>query len=290
VTKKGFALTIAVLTGIPAVLSPPALAAPPAGLCTHADPARPTISQLPWAQQTLDPATVWPYSTGSGVLVAVIDSGVDVDHPQLRARGKVRPGEDFFQVGKLRATFDCDSHGTAVASMIAAAPQPGMGFRGFAPGATILPVRVSERASTDGAANEIDPLVLAQGIRYAADQRAKVINLSMAGHRDDKVVRQAIAYAQSRDALVVAAVGNSQEGDDRSLPRRRRPGHRRQPRLGIAGRFLCRPDGTGRFRGRRRSAGWPQLLQRHELRRSFRGRDGRTRPRGLAAVERLAGG
>ena len=194
----------------------PAQAAPPAGLCQNADPARPGVPQLPWAQQALDPARVWPYSTGSGVLVAVIDSGVDSDHPQLR--GKVAAGEDFFQVGKLRANFDCDSHGTAVASIIAADPATGIGFRGLAPGARILPVRIVERGATEGTTNEIDPLVLAQGIRYAADQHAKVINLSLAGQRDDAVVRQAIAYAQRRDALVVAAAGNAQTNNGPSLP------------------------------------------------------------------------
>ena len=212
-------IAIVVLAGplaLPVV--PAAAAAPPAGLCTNADPARPVVRQLPWAQQALDPARVWPHSTGSGVLVAVVDTGVDSGHPQLRAAGQVAAGEDFFQVGKLRADFDCDSHGTAVASIIAAGPASGIGFRGIAPGARILPVRISERGVTDGTTNEIDPLVLAQGIRYAADQGAKVINLSIAGPRDDRAVRQAVAYAQSRDALVIAAAGNGQRDGEAGLP------------------------------------------------------------------------
>lgn len=193
-------------------------AAPPSGLCTNADPARPVIRQQPWAQQTLDPSRAWPHSTGAGVLVAVVDSGVDSDHPQLRTAGRVWPGEDFFQVGRLRANFDCDSHGTAVASIIAAASASGIGFRGMAPGARILPVRVAERGVTDGSTNEIDPVVLAQGIRYAAAQGAKVINLSLSGQRDDRVVRDAIAFARSRDALVIAAVGNDQSDGRSGLP------------------------------------------------------------------------
>lgn len=203
-------LLLAVVAGTPTFSAGVAFAAPPAGLCANAEPARPAIQRLPWAQESLDPGRVWPFSTGAGVLVAVVDSGVDTDHPQLRRRGKVATGEDFFQVGKLRATFDCDSHGTAVASIIAADPVAGIGFRGLAPQAGILPVRVSERGTTDGTTNEIDPLVLAQGIRYAADHGARVINLSMAGQRDDAGVRQAIVYAQRKDALIVAAVGNGQ--------------------------------------------------------------------------------
>jgi len=213
VTKRITALFLAVLTGAGMTTYDVAAAKPPPGLCTNADPALPVVRQLPWAQQTLDPARVWPYSTGAGVLVAVVDSGVESDHPQLRRPGKVAEGEDFFQVGRLRANFDCDSHGTAVAGIIAADSAPGVGFRGIAPDARILPVRISERGSTDGRSNEIDPLVLAQGIRYAADQGADVINLSLAGSSDDKAVQQAIAYAQRKDALVVAAVGNGQRDD-----------------------------------------------------------------------------
>jgi type VII secretion-associated serine protease mycosin len=212
-TRLRKTILIAALAVTSATAAVPAHAAPPAGLCQNADPARPAIAQLPWAQQSLDPSRVWPYSTGAGVLVAVIDSGVDSDHPQLHGPRKVAAGEDFFQVGKLRANFDCDSHGTAIASIIAADPVAGIGFRGIAPDAGILPVRVTERGITDGNTNEIDPLVVAQGIRYAADHRARVINLSMAGHRDDAPVRQAIAYAQHRDVLVVAAVGNDQRDD-----------------------------------------------------------------------------
>ncbi|TDC30466.1 type VII secretion-associated serine protease mycosin [Kribbella albertanoniae] len=194
-----------------------AVAKPPPGLCQNADPARPAIRDLPWAQQLLDPAQVWPYSTGAGVLVAVIDSGVDADHPQLRGRGKVGTGEDFFQVGPLRANFDCDSHGTAVAGIIAADSVSGVGFRGIAPGARILPVRVTDRGSTDGATKELDPLVVAQGIRYAADRGAKVINMSLAGIDDDRAIRTAITYAQRKDALIVAAAGNQQR-DGNLLP------------------------------------------------------------------------
>ncbi|MEU0091541.1 type VII secretion-associated serine protease mycosin [Kribbella sp. NPDC006257] len=204
-------LLLAVLAGTSAGVAD---AAPPAGLCTNAEPARPPIQRLPWAQESLDPTRVWPFSTGAGVLVAVVDSGVDTDHPQLHRPGKIAAGEDFFQVGKLRATFDCDSHGTAVASIIAADPATGIGFRGLAPQAGILPVRVSERGTTDGTTNEIDPRVLAQGIRYAADHGARVINLSLAGQRDEPEVRQAVSYAQRRDALIVAAVGNGQRDGD----------------------------------------------------------------------------
>ncbi|RKR91902.1 type VII secretion-associated serine protease mycosin [Micromonospora pisi] len=205
-------MTVVIAVGI-VISTPDASAAPPAGACNNPDPARPPVTAQPWAQQMLDPRSVWPHSTGAGVLVAVVDSGVDADHPQLKAPGTVLRGRDFHLVGNLPGNFDCISHGTAVASIIAADPVDGVGFVGLAPDAGILPVRVTDRDLTDtGQAAAIDPAVLARGIRYAADQGAKVINLSLAGTADNRYVRDAVAYARGKDALVVAVAGNGQQG------------------------------------------------------------------------------
>jgi membrane-anchored mycosin MYCP len=197
-------LVAAAAIGLPAT----AAAAPPVGACRgDPDPGGAVVTQLPWAQQLLDLNRTSPHSTGAGVTVAVVDSGVDADHPQLQ--GKVLPGADFFLVGDLPGNFDCISHGTAGASIIAASPVAGVGFRGVAPDARILPVRIADRELTDaGAVASLNPVIVADGIRYAADSGAKVINLSMSGYGDFPAVREAVAYAQSRDALVVAAVGN----------------------------------------------------------------------------------
>ncbi|MEU6642743.1 type VII secretion-associated serine protease mycosin [Saccharomonospora sp. NPDC046836] len=190
-----------------------AFAAPPPGACANPDPASPSVSELPWAQRTLDAHAVRQQATGSGVVVAVVDSGVDGDHPQLGKAGKVLRGQDFFLVGDLPGSFDCVSHGTAVASIIAAQPADGVGFTGLAPDTTILPVRVSESDATgEGGTQAIDPEVLARGIWYAADNGADVINLSVAGSLDNRFVRDAVRHAQAKDVVVVAAVGNAQEG------------------------------------------------------------------------------
>lgn len=199
----------------------PALAAPPPGACSNQslEPAHPVDRLLPWAQQLLAPQRAWPFSTGAGVTVAVIDSGVDADHPQLRRRGKVLPGRDFFLQGKLRGNYDCISHGTGVAGIIAADSAAGVGFEGIAPSARILPVRVTERdIGNSGQSETINENILAQGIVYAVDHGARVINLSMAGTRDQKVVRKAIAYAVKRDVVVVAATGNQQPTTGPGLP------------------------------------------------------------------------
>ncbi|KFZ80401.1 peptidase S8 [Amycolatopsis sp. MJM2582] len=197
----------------------PAYAAPPAGACRDPEPAHAEVQAEPWAQRLLSPERVWPRSRGAGVLVAVVDSGVDADHPQLRRPGKVRQGRDFYLPGGLPGSFDCVSHGTGVAGVIAADPVPGIGFHGIAPDAEILPVRITDRDLSDqGDSLRIDPRVVADGIRYAADQNAKVINLSLAGLSDFAVIRDAVAYAVSRDAVVVAAAGNSQRDANAGLP------------------------------------------------------------------------
>ncbi|WP_191300227.1 type VII secretion-associated serine protease mycosin [Lentzea cavernae] len=199
---------VAVMLVAAAVAGPaPALAAPPDGACRNADPAHEVITQMPWAQQLLDVKQAWSHSTGAGITVAVIDSGVNADHPQLR--GKVLPGRDLVLPGNGRGDFGCVSHGTAVASIIAAAPAPGVGFRGLAPDARVLPVRITEREFSDsGDPIPINPDAVANGIRFAADEGSKVINLSLSGYGDYPAVRAAIGYAQGKDVLVVAAVGN----------------------------------------------------------------------------------
>jgi type VII secretion-associated serine protease mycosin len=197
----------------------PAAAAPPRGACNNPEPGRPVVRPLPWSQDLLGAERAWPHSTGAGITVAVVDSGVDGDHPQLRRPGKVLAGRDFFLVGRLPGNYDCVSHGTGVASIIAADPVPGIGFHGIAPGARILPVRVTDRETGDsGRGQVISPAILARGIVYAVDQGARVINLSISGDKDEKPVRQAIAYAVRKDVVVVAAAGNRQADDPGTLP------------------------------------------------------------------------
>ncbi|QXV62310.1 type VII secretion-associated serine protease mycosin [Amycolatopsis sp. TNS106] len=197
----------------------PASAAPPAGVCHDPEPAHERVRALPWPQQTLDPQRVWPRTRGAGVLVAVVDSGVDADHPQLRRPGKVRTGRDFYLPGGLPGSFDCVSHGTGVAGIIAADPLPGVGFHGLAPDAEILPVRITDRDISDrGDSLRINPDAVAAGIRYAADQGARVLNLSLAAFNDFPAIRAAVAHAVARDVVVVAAAGNAQQNAPAGMP------------------------------------------------------------------------
>jgi len=196
-----------------------AAATPPAGACPDPDPGRPAVREEPWAQQVLAPRQVWPHSRGAGVTVAVVDSGVDADHPQLSRAGKVLPGKNFFEAADLPGSFDCVSHGTGVAGIIAADPVPGVGFHGIAPDAHILPVRITAQDIADnGQSLRIDLGALANGVRYAVDSGARVLNLSIAGYADFPEMRSVVEYAVAKDVLVVAAVGNGQQDGAGELP------------------------------------------------------------------------
>ncbi|MET7747465.1 type VII secretion-associated serine protease mycosin [Micromonospora sp. NPDC005367] len=171
-----------------------------------------TVTATPWPQQRYVPDRLAPLATGAGVTVAVIDSGVDREHHQLT--GRVLDGTDLLDGGD--GTRDCAGHGTGVASLIAAAPRPGVAFRGLAPDARILPVRVSEQQVVQGreSGRTVGATEFAQAIRWAVDHGADVLNLSVVLYTDDPAVRSAIDYALRRDVVVVAAAGNLHEAGD----------------------------------------------------------------------------
>lgn len=207
------AVVAAVLPAAPATArAAPACSAAPA-------PVRP-VAEQPWPQQRYAPDRLTPLATGAGVVVAVVDSGVDRRHPQLA--GRVLDGADFLDPGG-DGTRDCAGHGTGVASIVAAAPRPGVAFRGLAPGVRILPVRVSEQQVVDGreSGRTVGAADFARAIRWAVDHDADVLNLSVVLYADDPAVRSAIAYAVRRNVVVVAAAGNLHDSGD---PAPTRPG------------------------------------------------------------------
>lgn len=149
---------------------------------------------------------VWELSTGAGVPVAVIDSGVDARHPKLD--GAVAPPTDFRAVYSARlfqqvpgTGDDCENHGTPIAGLIAARSAGDDRIVGVAPGATIVPIRF------EGQLDQAPDEMIAAAIRTGAD-RARVLNLSFAIPVDRPVIRDAVRYALERNVVVVAAAGN----------------------------------------------------------------------------------
>ncbi|MEU7905414.1 type VII secretion-associated serine protease mycosin [Actinoplanes sp. NPDC049118] len=192
-----------------AVLLPAAPARARAAECANPPEAAQVSKAEPYEEQLFDTGRLAPFATGAGMRVAVIDSGVDARHPQLR--DQVAAGRDFLH-GEPNGRQDCIGHGTAVASIIAARPAEGAGPRGLAPGVTIVPIRVSEQTDTEGGARggePADPGRFADAIDWAVDQGdADVINMSLVMTADDDRVRDAVARAVAAGVVVVAAAGN----------------------------------------------------------------------------------
>lgn len=187
-----------------------------AGAATN-DPLRDSL----WGLDQINAEQAWPQSTGEGAVVAVIDTGVDLDHPDLA--GRLVPGADFVcgeQTGSCGdgswegqdgVGQDPDVHGTHVSGTIAAIADNSIGVAGVAPDARIMPIKVLEDSS--GTTEDI-----AEGVRYAADNGADVINLSLGGLPGtqifsilglDTTMKEAIQYARDKGTLTVAAAGNT---------------------------------------------------------------------------------
>ncbi|WP_328846661.1 type VII secretion-associated serine protease mycosin [Streptomyces sp. NBC_00258] len=188
----------------------------------HAD----GIRAKQWALDAMHTQEAWQTSKGKGITVAVLDTGVDDEHPDLE--GNVLTGKDMVGFGAGRGDRPWARHGTAMAGIIAGhghGAGDDDGVMGIAPEAKILPVRVilEDGDSARGKARNTRGNALAEGIRWAADHDADVINLSLGD--DSKSAHPeasedaAVQYALKKGAVVVASAGNGGEkGDHISYP------------------------------------------------------------------------
>ncbi len=141
----------------------------------------------------------WDWTTGTGeVVIAVLDTGVASDHEDLM--NQLVPGYNF--VHDSADTYDDHGHGTFVASVAAAQTNNGIGMAGVSWNAKIMPLKV---ADSEGIASY---LAIAAAMRFAADNGARVINLSLGGINPSFILEEASKYAFDRGCLIVAASGN----------------------------------------------------------------------------------
>ncbi len=167
----------------------------------------------------LEPA--WNISTGTGVIVAVVDTGIAYEN-YTEGRGKKRTryyrapdlaqtsfvaGYDF--INNDAHANDDNSHGTHVAGTIAQSTNNSLGVAGVAFGATLMPVKVLDK---NGSGTDAE---VADGIRFAADHGAEVINLSLGGAGTSTTLEQAVQYAYQAGVTIVCAAGNEGSGLNR---------------------------------------------------------------------------
>ncbi|MGW0734186.1 type VII secretion-associated serine protease mycosin [Streptomyces sp. NPDC002851] len=212
--------TLAAGTAALVALSAPATTTPAAAdeapdQCTYPDK---PYEGRPWSLQRVLLNELWKQSTGKGVRVAVIDTGVDVKNRQLTRAVDTKSGRNLLpknlkdengnkiERGKENGTTDSVGHGTKVAGIIAARPMKGTGFVGLAPGATIIPIQQND-AEGHGTAE-----TLASAIRYAAGPaKADVINISQDtanAVEPTPELKQAVNEALAKKVVVVASAGN----------------------------------------------------------------------------------
>src|SRR3954447_1800923 len=186
-------------------------------------------SQTAAADADTDAPDAWPVSTGSSVVVAVVDTGYYTAHPDLQGALWTNPdcatdADGDGRVGDCHGwNFTTDSadvdngsygtHGTSVAGVIAARAGNGEGSAGVAPDVQIMPLVI-------GRGGGVDVYLGAEAIRYAADHGASVVNASWGGSFDGPALdnlESAVAYAASKGVLVVAAAGNDSANRDTSI-------------------------------------------------------------------------
>ncbi|MFJ7194876.1 MULTISPECIES: type VII secretion-associated serine protease mycosin [unclassified Streptomyces] len=173
-----------------------------------------SIRSKQWHLDAMKADEMWKTSTGKGVTVAVLDSGVDPSNPDLI--GQVLKGKDLAPNAAGDEHTDYDGHGTSMAGLIAGTGRSGGGDGAFglAPGSKILPIRIPESGigRTQSVADEEFNTVAPVAIRYAVEHGAKVINISLGAHAGSRALSDAVKYALDKGALIFAAAGNSGDG------------------------------------------------------------------------------
>jgi subtilisin family serine protease len=162
--------------------------------------------------QQMDVADAHPWSRGEGVKIAIIDTGVDLQHPDLR--GSIAAAANFVDADD--AQFRRDRHGTEMAGVIAAVANNREGIVGVAPNARLLIFKACWQARSDADAARCNSFTLARALAAAFDAHAQIVNLSLAGP-NDPLLGDLIREGQRRGVLFVGAAADASGGDQQGL-------------------------------------------------------------------------
>lgn len=162
-----------------------------------------------WHMDQIHCEEAWAWTTGEGVVVAVIDTGVayaDSEDGRFHQVEDLK-GTEFVEgydfINHQVEAYDDNAHGTHVAGTVAQATNNGVGVTGVAFGSTIMPVKVLSGRGSGSTAG------VADGIRFAADNGAKIMNLSLGSSQNSPIMEKAVTHAVNKGVLVVCAAGNS---------------------------------------------------------------------------------
>lgn len=164
------------------------------------------LSSLQYGPRQMRAERLHKVATGRGIRVALIDTGVDYDHSDLK--GRVVDHANFVEDDQ---SFREDVHGTLVAGVIAARPNNGIGIYGVAPGVSLIAIKSFKPRQSNSVVADGSSHTLAQGLEYAISHGARVINLSIGGPREP-FISQMTRAAVARGIVVVAAAGNDGTG------------------------------------------------------------------------------
>lgn len=168
---------------------------------THTHGARDSAGRpehIPWGVRRIRAPKAWKYATGQMVKVAVIDTGVDFNHPDLKHA--LAHGVNLLQRGTL--PWDDNGHGTHISGTIAAAAAGSQGIWGTAPGTVIVPVKAFDRNGTAYISDIIE------GIEWCMRHGIRLINMSFGMKHSSRAFREAVRNASRRGAIIVASAGN----------------------------------------------------------------------------------
>ncbi|WP_234340205.1 S8 family peptidase [Gorillibacterium timonense] len=162
------------------------------------------FAQYQWNLPLINAESGWTLSKGSGdVIVAVVDTGADLTHPDL----KDRLISGYNAIDTTKKPLDDVGHGSHVAGIIAATVNNSMGIAGLTWNNPIMPVKVLDNSGAGNAYN------VAEGVIWATDHGAKVINMSLGNYAESSFLHDAVKYAYNHDVVLVAASGNDNSGD-----------------------------------------------------------------------------